>query len=75
MMKSEAVFCRFFIANLQLAEVVEPAVRNFDDPTARLEALVLFGFDLLAARTHMRDVTVLADDGISFFANIPRVSA
>ena len=48
-------------------------MRHFDDPAARFEAFVLFGFDLFAAWTHMRHVAMRADDGIGLFANIARI--
>ena len=47
---------------------------HFDNPAARLEAFVPFGLDLLAARTHMRYVAMLADDGVGLVADIARVS-
>ena len=73
MVQGEAVSGGFFIANFEFAEVVEPAMRHFDDPAARFEALVLFGLELFAAWTHMRYVAMRADDGISLGANIARI--
>jgi len=71
--EGEAVAGGFFIANFEFAEVVEPAMRHFDDPAARFEALVLFGLELFAAWTHMRQVAMRADDGIGLCANIARI--
>ena len=70
MVEGEAVSGGFFIANFEFAEVVEPAMRHFDDPAARFEALVLFGLELFAAWTHMRPVAMRADDGLGLCANI-----
>ncbi len=74
-MQGEAVGGCLFITDLELVEVVEPAVRHLDNPAARLEALVLLGFDLFAACTYMRDVAMLADDGTGFFTDIADISA
>lgn len=70
MVEGEAVSSGFFIANFEFAEVVEPAMRHFDDPAARFEAFVLFGLDVFAAWLHMRQVAMCADDGIGLFANV-----
>ena len=72
--EGEAVAGGFFIANFEFAEVVEPAMRHFDDPAARFEAFVLFGLELFAAWTHMRYGAMRADDGSGLCANIARIS-
>lgn len=70
MVEGEAVSGGFFITNLEFAEVVEPAMRHFDDPAARFEAFVLFGLEVFAAWTHVRQVAMRADDGSGLFANV-----
>ena len=70
MVQGQAVAGGFFITNFEFAKVVEPAMRHFDDPAARFEAFVVFGLDLCAAWTHMRQVAMRADDGIGLCANI-----
>ena len=74
-MQGERIRGCLFIADLELAEEIEPTVRHLDNPAARLEALVLLGLDLFAARAHVRDVAMAADDGIGLFADIARIGA
>lgn len=45
-------------------------MRHFDDPAARFETFVLFGLEVFAAWTHMRQVAMRADDGSGLFANV-----
>ena len=74
-MQGEGVRGCFFIAHLELAEEIEPAVRHFDDPAARFEPFVFLGLDLLATRAHMRDLAMAADNGVSLFPDIPGIGA
>lgn len=75
MVEGEEVDGGFFIAHLELAEKIEPAVRNFNNPTARLEAFVLFERNLFPARTDMRHVAMRADGCVGLLAHVARISA
>lgn len=71
----EAAF-EFFIAHEQLAEAIEPAMADFDNPTPRrLAGLAPLGVGFLTAIDDVRDVAMAVDDARDFCAAVAGIGA
>ncbi len=76
MVEREEAAIEFLVSHEQLAEAVEPAMADLDDPAARLpRGVAPLGISFFAATDNMSNVAVLLDDLQGATASIAGVGA